>query len=418
MMMKRRLMMVERIMYVDPETPVNCIFTARISGDIPEANFTAALAKIQQKHPLLRARIDHKTEQYPVYIEDREIDPIPLRIVERQSDDDWMKESEKEWFRLFEDEKKPLAQLVWVKGENRSEILWVMPHCLCDGGSLVTLMRELLILLDDPSAELKPYEAFGSVNDFLPADFDLKKKKRNARLYLLMAKLFFLMQRKSQQKNLGKNYAVHWKLDPETTSQITATCKAHGISVHALLCASFMQAFQEKQGSKAKGKVISPVDVRHFIPEIRQDHVFAFAPTVELSIKKGSRDVVHNARQIKKELGLKIEKMQARELLWMGEQMHPIVERMISLLKSGRGGHDVTLSNMGKLNIPAEYSRFKVETIFSPTVAFPWLNSTTLVATTFNQQMDFMFISHEDFLPKAEATAIKDKALEFLTQPV
>lgn len=417
-MMKRRLMMVERIMYVDPETPVNCIFTARINGSIPEANFTAALAKIQQKHPLLRMRIDHTAEEYPVYTEEKEMGPIPLRIVERRTDDDWMKESEKEWFRLFEDGKKPLAQLVWVKGGSVSEILWVMPHCICDGGSLVTLMRELLGLLDDPSSELQPYEVFSSADDFLPPDFNLKKKKRNARLYLMMAKLFFLMQRKSKRRNLGKNYVIHWKMDTESTSQITETCKSQGISVHALLCASFMQAFREKQGTKAKGKVISPVDVRHFIPEIKQDHVFAFAPTVELSIRKGSRDVLHNARQIKKELALKMEKMQARELLWMGEQMHPIVERMISLLKSGRGGHDVTLSNMGKLNIPADYSHFKVETIFSPTVAFPWLNATTLVTTTFNRQMDFMFISHEDFLPKAEATAIKDKALEFLTQPV
>jgi hypothetical protein len=34
--------------------------------------------------------------------------------------------------------------------------------------------------------------------------------------------------------------------------------------------------------------VISPVDVRHFIPEIKEDHLFAFAPTVDLAIKKGS----------------------------------------------------------------------------------------------------------------------------------
>jgi hypothetical protein len=44
--------------------------------------------------------------------------------------------------------------------------------------------------------------------------------------------------------------------------------------------------------------------------------------------------------------------MEARELLWMGEQMHPIVDRMISMLKTSNGGHDVTLSNMGRLNIP------------------------------------------------------------------
>ncbi|MGK6344377.1 condensation domain-containing protein [Chryseobacterium sp. DT-3] len=414
-MIRRNLMMVERIMYVDPETPVNCVFTAKIKGSIPEENFKAALEKIQQKHPLLRTRIDNSSEKYPFFIEEKEMELIPLRIVERKTDEDWLQESETEWFRLFKDEKKPLAQLVWIKGRDVSEILWVLPHCICDGTSLVTMMTELLALLDDPAVELQPYEVFSSVDDFLPLDFNMKKKKRKARFYLMMARLFFLMQRRSKIRNLGKNYVVHWKLNSDTTAQITEKSKAHGVSVHALLCSSFMQAFQEIQGKQAKGKVISPVDVRHFIPEIRQDHVFAFAPTVELSLKKGNTDLLDNARQIKKDLVEKIEKMEARELLWMGEQMHPVAERMISMMKSSKGGHDVTLSNMGRINIPSDYKNFKVETIISPTVAFPWLNSNTLVATTYNQQMDFTFMSNEHFLPKEEAVKIKNKAIELLT---
>ncbi|MBK1897225.1 condensation domain-containing protein [Chryseobacterium paridis] len=417
-MMKRKLMMVERIMYVDSKTPLNCVFTAKISGVLQEENFKLALEKIQRKHALLRSRIDTSSEQYPFFIEEKEMTSIPLRIIERHTDEDWLKESEKEWFRLFDDDKKPLGQVVWVKGQDVSEILWVLPHCICDGTSLVTLMRELLSLLDDPSLELDSYQAFTSVSDFLPSDFNTKKKVRKARFYLLMAKLFFLMQRKSKIRNLGKNYVIHWKLNPETTTQITDKCKAHGVSVHSLLCASFMQAFQDVQGSKAKRKVISPVDVRHFIPEIKQDHVFAFAPTIELSLKKDIHDLFDHAGQIKKELGEKINKIEARELLWMGEQMHPIVDRMIKMLKSSNGGHDITLSNMGKINIPSKYQNFRLETIISPTVAFPWLNSNTLVTTTYNQQMDFTLMSNEDFLSRQKATEIKDKALELLTSSI
>jgi hypothetical protein len=373
------------------------------------------LAKIQQKHPLLRVRIDNSSESYPFFIEEKEMEPIPLRIVQRETNEDWQKESETEWLRIFEDRKNPGAQMVCIKGQCASEILWVLPHCICDGTSIVTMMKELLFLLNDPDMELQPYEILQSVDDFLPLDFNMKKKKRKARFYLMMARLFFLMQRKSKIRNLGKNYVVHWKLNSSTTAQITEKSKAHGVSVHALLCSSFMQAFQEVQGKQAKGKVISPVDVRHFIPEIKQDHVFAFAPTVGLSLKNGNTNILDNARQIKKDLVEKIEKMDARDLLWMGEQMHPVAERMIAMLKSSKGSHDVTLSNMGRINIPSDYKNFKVETIFSPTVAFPWLNSNTLVATTYNQQMDFTFMSNEHFLPKGEAVKIKDKAIELLT---
>ncbi|SHL07510.1 condensation domain-containing protein [Chryseobacterium polytrichastri] len=414
-MINRKLMLVERIMYVDSKTPVNCVFTAKINGEVSEENLKTALAKIQQKHPLLRAKVDTQSKKHPFFIENKEVTPIPIRIIERKTDDDWLRESQNEWVRLFDEEKKPLAQLVWIKGHGISEILWVMPHCICDGTTAVTLMRELLQLLDNPSIKLNSYQSFNSVDDFLPADFNLKKKKRKARFYLMMAKLFFLVQAKSKKRNLGKSYLLHRKLNAKITQQITEKCKTHSISVHSLLCSAFMQAFKEIQGNTAKGKVISPVDVRHFITEIKQDHAFAFAPTVELSLKKGSQNVLENSKHIKKDLVEKIEKMDARELLWMGENMHPVVERMISMLKSSRGGHDVTLSNMGKIDIPTHYENFKVETIFSPTVAFPWLNSNTLVITTYNQEMDFTFISNENFLSSEQALKIKDKAIELLT---
>ncbi|WP_312508416.1 phthiocerol/phthiodiolone dimycocerosyl transferase family protein [Chryseobacterium culicis] len=414
-MIKRPLMMVERIMYADPETPVNCVYTAKIKGEIPEENFKTALLKIQQKHPILRATIDQKNGRYPYFVGQKDIEPIPLRIVERKTDEDWFKESEKGWFKLFEDPKKPLAELVWVKGQDASEVLWIIPHCIADGTTGVTLMRELLGLLDNPFYPLIPYAAFESVNDFLPSDFNAGIKKYKAGIYLLLARIFFSIQRKSKKRNLGKNYAIHWKMTPEDTKLITEKCKSNGISVHALLCSSVMQAFRDVQGERAKGKVISPVDVRHFIPEIKEDHLFAFAPTVELSVKKNSRDVMNNAKQIKKELTEKINKMEARELLWMGEHMHPVVERMIHMLKSSEGGHDITLSNMGRVNIPNDYKNFTLETVISPTVAFPWLNSNTLVTSTYNQQMDFTFMSNENFLPKEEACLIKDKAIELLT---
>ncbi|REC44215.1 condensation domain-containing protein [Chryseobacterium pennipullorum] len=414
-MIKRKLMMVERIMYVDPETPVNCVFAAKIKGEIPEQNFKTALEKIQQKHALLRVVIDSKTEKYPFFIEEKEIAPIPLRIVERKTDQDWLAESQKEWKILFEEEKTPLARVVWVRGQGVSEVFWAIPHCISDGTTGVTLMKELLQLLDNPALELEPYEPFTSVDEFLPSNFNVKSKKFKAKLYLTFARFFFMLQQKSKKRNLGQDYVLHQKLDPATTTQIAEKCKANGVSVHALLCSAFMQAFQEVKGKDAKGKVISPVDVRHFIPEIKEDHLFAFAPTVDLAIKKGSSDLLNNAKQIKEDLVQKIGKMEARELLWMGEQMHPIVDRMISMLKSSNGGHDVTLSNMGRINIPNDYKNFSVETIFSPTVAFPWLNSNTLVTSTYNHQMDFIFLSNEDFLPKAEAAKIKEKAIALMT---
>lgn len=416
-MIKRKLLLVERIMYVDSSTPLNAVFTAKIKGNIAEEQIHSALAKIQQKHALLRATIDDSNEQHPCFVEQQNIDPIPLRKVQRKSDQDWFYESQKEWSRLFIEKNKPLAQVVWIKGDGISELLWVMPHCICDGATIVNTMKELLLLLDDPSQSLTAYPAYQSIQEFVPADyFNNKKKKRKAKIYLQLAKLFFFFKGKGKRKNQGDNYALHWKLDPESTLQITEKCKQNGVSVHSYICAIFMEAFKQVQGKKAKGKVISPVDIRHFIPEIKDDHVFAFAPTVEISLKTGS--LLDNAKRIKEEIVEKIGKMKVRELLWIGEQMHPIIHKMIAVLRSSPGGHDITLSNMGRLNIPSEFKNFELETLYSPTVAFPWLNSNTLVVSTFKKQMDFILMSNADFLSQDQAQTICDRANHLLKIPL
>ena len=367
---------------------------------------------------MLRAVIENQDTEHPVFALKENIEPIPLRMLERKTDEDWLAVSREQWTHLFDDPKKPLAQLLWVKGQSESEIIWVMPHCICDGVTCVTLMGELFSLLDDPSVNLQPYPMFRSVDEFLPTGFDNKRSKRKSKLYLFLARLYFFMQRKSKKRNLGENYVFHWKLDSLVTTNIIQWCKSQQISVHALLCGVFMQAFRQVQGTASKGKVICHVDIRHFIPEIKQDHLFAFAPTVELSLKKGKGSLIGSARQIKDELRGKIQKLNARELLWMGERMHPVLGKMISLLKSARGGHDITLSNMGKIDIPDTYKNFKVETVYSPTVAFPWLNSNTLVVSTFGGQMDFTFMSNEHFLSQEEAIKIKNCATDLLASSI
>jgi len=127
-MIKRKLMMVERIMYIDIETPLNCVFTAKIKGEIIEEHLRNALVKIQRKHPLLRSSIQIEHTQQPYFVVKDDMIPIPLHIVERQTDMDWLTESEREWYRSFKIDSKPLAQLVWIKGSSVSELLWVLPH--------------------------------------------------------------------------------------------------------------------------------------------------------------------------------------------------------------------------------------------------------------------------------------------------
>lgn len=410
--MKRRLILGERIMHVDAKTPLNCVFGAKISGTIREENLHQALLKIQQKHPLLQMNID-ATGKIPYFVLNENIGKIPVRITDRSTDQDWLIQSKAEWYKLFDAQHEPLARLVWLKGEVASDLLLVLPHCICDGTTILNLMRELITLIDNPRQELTPYPSFLSVNDLLPENFSVTKTGHfKGKIFAALGRLFFFFKSTSNKHVDRSNYAVHWKMSQDDTKKLLLKCKKENTTVHSVICIAFMEAFKHIQGTKAHGKVICPVDIRRFVEAIKQDTMFAFAPIVELKLDQAENSFWTKARALKNDLEAKISEMKVYDLLSMSEYFHSSVNKMIGFLKTTKGTHDVTLSNMGLLNVPKDYQDFSIETIYSPTVAFPWKNANTLVCSTFNGQLDFSFMSNESFLREFEAWQIKDSVME------
>lgn len=418
--MRRKLIIGERIMYVDAETPLNCVFPVKIRGTVRAENLRIALAKIQQKHPLLRTRIKEDAAGYPHFVSSNNLEEIPVRVVERLGEEDWQQQSKIEWRKLFDGENLPLARVVWIKGTEVSDLLLVCPHCICDGTTFVALMSEMLQLMDHPEQALIPYPSFNSIEELLSSSFtSTPAKVLKTKAFAVLAKLFFLFKSAKNKHPKGEGYLLHWSLTEAETSSLAGACKDAGVTLHAALCVAFMEAFQLVRGSKAHGKVICPVDVRHFVTEIRKDAMFAFAPIAELSLsKEKGLGFWAKAKLLKGDLLKKIAAMKVHELLVMSEYFHASVDKMVKHLKATDGGHDITLSNMGRLRIPDKYDSFEVETLHSPNVGFPWRNANTLVVSTFRKKMDFAFLSNDTFLPEDEAGAIRDKAMELLMAEV
>jgi NRPS condensation-like uncharacterized protein len=413
--MKRKMITGERIMYVDAATSLNCVFTAKIRGSFSPENLRSALAKIQYKHPALHAVIKEDYKKVPHLISCDSLSAIPVRVVERQGDDDWKNESETEWSRPFNERNAPLARVIWLKGAAVSELLLVCPHCICDGRSISTLMSEILSLLDDPAKKLDDYLPFSSIPELLSERYSIGKLIK-VRLLSVMASWFLRSKSERYIPPAGNSYMLHWKLNAESAAVVTAGCKNAGITVHAALCVAFLEAFREVKGEQAKGNAVTPVDIRKFVPEIRQDMMFAMAPTVEVTLDQSGTDFWTKAKKLKEDLDTKIAGLDGRGSLMMSEYFS--VEKIVKYLKSSAGTHDVTLSNMGRLAIPEQYNSFEVETIYSPNVAFPWKNPNTAIVSTFKGEMDFTFCSHEAFLDKEDAKAIRDKIISLLSNEV
>lgn len=415
--MKRPLIFGERIMYAGADRPVNCVLPVSIRGSLTMEQLQAALQKIQQKHPLLRAGIAEDARGIPHFIVNDAAPPIPVRVVNRQSADDWQLASETEWANPFDMQKGPLARLVWLKGAEVSELLFVCAHCISDGTSLLTLMRELLLLLDEPAAGIGSYPLFSSINELVPpAVLHSKKRIIKTKLLSLLAALIFSLKKMKQPLTGGKDYLLHWKLDEQRSTAIIRSCKEQNSSLHTALCTAFLVAFREVQGDGAKGKAVCPADIRRYVPAIKQDTMFAFAPIIELALdkKEAATGFWEQTRSMKKQLTEKLAKLNAYEMLLLSEQFHPSVNKMVNHLKTTDGSHDITFSNVGRLDLPETYHSFTVETVYSPNVAFPWRNTNTLVVSSFRGRLDFAFLSNEVFLGRETATAIQHKAMDIL----
>lgn len=418
-------------MYADGTSPVNCVFTVSIRGAFSPERLRHALHKVQAKHLLLRSRIEWKRGR-PYFVEDAGIPEIPVRVVERQSGIDWQVVTEVEWDAAFDVARGPLVRMVWVKGEARgsgkgeeeaSELMLICPHCVCDGTTGVLLMREILLCMDRADVEIGSYPVFRSVKEIIPEGI---RGGLGPWLKSLLMRLVFSLKSIRNDVVHGEAYAVRWRMEEEMSGTLLERCKEADVTVHAALCVALLQAYRAVKGEGAKNKVICPVDIRRYVREIRKDMMFAFAPIVELGLGSVSAagsgsaagadtgDFWERCRLLKGDLAEKVANVKAYELLLHSEYYHPIARKLVRWLCTDPGSHDLTFSNMGRVDIPEEYANFSVREVYTPTVAFPWRNSTTVVVSSFRGQIDFAFASSTGFLPRVEAMLIRDKAMSIL----
>lgn len=408
----------ERILHVDTDTPINCVFAVRIKGRLTLESIHHALDRIQAKHPLLRMGITHDRRGIPHFVDRPLVDSIPIEVVARDGDLHWEAISRTLWKRSFDKSAGPLAALVWVQGEERSELVWVCPHSVVDGVSCVALMRELLLLLDDPKAVLTPYEPFQTVYDLLGDRRTTLGIGDSLKTWLLSGVGRLVLGLKTRGKTPilnGDSYLWHWRIPVVETRTLITAAKMQHTTIYAACCVAVLDAFACVLGQRAKGKVICPIDIRHFLPAIKDDHLFAFAPIVDLARVSGE-DFWERARLTKSMLAARIARLDVGKLLLQGERFHRLIPYIIKLLRRLPGDHDVTFSNMGRLPVPDGYNHFQVEALFSPSVGFPWKNPNTLVLSTYGGVMDFSLMSNTAVITPDEAERIQAHITQQLTR--
>lgn len=130
--------------------PLNVVMAARIRGPLDHANLPAVLGRLRVRHPLLAVRVD-LNDDGTAFFTTEGVPAIPVHVESRESERQWISRVEREIRTPFIMETGPLFRCALIQSTEVSELILCGHHGICDGMSLVYLLRDVLEQLNKPS---------------------------------------------------------------------------------------------------------------------------------------------------------------------------------------------------------------------------------------------------------------------------
>lgn len=265
----RKMSICERMFFMSPACTV--MMAARIGGPLDETRLRQALDTLTGIHPFLRAKIsfDHHHE---AYFSSEDVPQIPLRIIPRVSDHQWLDEIKNEARIPFVFDKGPLIKCVLLHSPGVSDLLVLCNHSICDGMALAIFIRDLLVLYENPNQKiasvhppdvmkvLKPGLSVQGLIGRIIAGY-VHLKWRNGPYYFGSEDYSALYSSYWEDRKPG---IVLFEFDPDESERLLALCRSQGISVGSALSVACLFAYEDITGGflKSKQKVMVPFDLR------------------------------------------------------------------------------------------------------------------------------------------------------------
>jgi NRPS condensation-like uncharacterized protein len=285
---------------------------ARIKGNVTEAMLKNAVAKVQQRHTLLRVRTKEDAQR-ALWFTSEGVGDIPIEIVPRQSENDWIKLHADYSKMPYEFETRPAIRFVLVQSTEISELIILCHHMICDGMSLAYLARDLMVHLGDPSAEVEILPDPAPITlDNLPSGVSVPGlvKKIIQKIKDQWAEEIVFFDQKDYEA-LSETYWEHFdhkifpiELTEEETSAIVARCKKEGITVNSAITAAVSGALTFVEGEKPhNAETVVATSLRDPLPNPAGEAMGYYAQGVQMKLKYNHmKSFWDNARKYHKKI--------------------------------------------------------------------------------------------------------------------
>lgn len=390
-----------RRMFDGPKFSLNFTTTVHLRGPLTLSRLENALVRLGQRYPLLVARIG-TDEENNFYFTDDNIPPVPVRVVERETADTWVQEVMRELPIVFNFQTGPLYRCIWVRGQDdTNDLVLVSEHMTADGRSAIYALRDLLTLLADPTLELAPVLPVPLANLVSP---DILQKAAAS-----------VSPDAPPPPPWTPNFAsapqriLPFSLTETETAALRARSRAEGVTIQAALCAAFLTPFAERQPDVPMRVAEVPVDLRPYLSQpaanLYGSYLGLAMVTVDCHTGSSLWDIARHAQtSIRAALG--------PDLFLQPPVVYQFIERPISA-KFISHDYDLSISNVGQLDIPAVYGDLQVESVHTPTFNVHADGHRVLGVATCSGKLCGTYTSCDP-----EAPVLAERGLELLKQMI
>ncbi|MBX9255861.1 alcohol acetyltransferase [Desmonostoc muscorum CCALA 125] len=354
----------------------NIVTISRINGCIYEETMKEALDMIQCRHPRLNSRIVRSKNS--LSFQTQETANIPLRFVKLLENNQWQKVVYEEMNQGI-DSSKSLLRVVLVhvlEDVHINYLITTVHHAIADGLSSIRLHSEILtfcqkIVSGEPINSVSSLTPLPPIEELMPEWTKGFRGKINSTIFLLQLGLQEIWNRPKtlgfeKYVSIGKRSSniIHRQLDQELTQKLVNFCRQENTTVHNALCAALMltvaRTITKDHRKDIRLNCLSYLDLRrHLEPAISDEHLAVLASSIMgFHLIKSNSSFWELAREVK-------HKLEASKNHGDLFRMILIAKHLIDIccIYPKKIAATVSVSNVGKINIPKNYGKFELEEI-------------------------------------------------------
>jgi hypothetical protein len=411
-----------KLSHIEHLVDVNIVFAVRLESSFTLNQLRSALSRVQRKHPALRASI--REESDGLYYEADSAPEIPMRIVQRLTEDDYWRECQTELTTAFAYDTAQL-RVVWLRSEVDNDVIITTPHRICDCMSILTIAREVLRSLHNDE-ELVPYEPIMTrdlIGDYRPAH----AWKRKLAVHVINRLLGLIPS--SCRAVANNEHHAEWRADRALSDALKQRCKLEGVSIHAVLVVALERALLAVFGEKKVPKsIINPIDLRRGrFAALKSDMLFYGGGNFKIATARSLKlEFWARARTINEEIRRKVEQevLEIPRRFDFLEQLRPISKgqiralvRLGDALNFNGAWNRIGLSNLGNIAINDGDQQFRLKDVHLYMHSFNF-RMLGLVPYTVNGKMRFYCVGDEKCISRSQLSALEREFMALLRNQV